>query len=94
MAIAKAAFYNKKILFTINMYLNLRKKLGKCFMWNVAFYNAQIWTHQKSLEISEVWCWRRTKKVSWTDRMKNEKVLQGVEKERNILHTIRRRKAN
>jgi hypothetical protein len=59
-----------------------------------SFCDAQIWTHQKSLEISEVWCWRRTKKVSYTDRMKNEKVLKGVEKERNILHTIRRRKAN
>ena len=63
-------------------------------MWKVAFYDAQIWTYQKSLEISEMWCWKRIKKVSWKDRVKNEKVLQGVEKERNILHTIRRKKGN
>jgi hypothetical protein len=42
-------------------------------MLNVAYYDAQVWVHQKSLESSEVWCWRRTKKVSWTDRVKNEK---------------------
>ena len=45
-------------------------------MWNVAFYDAQIWTREKFLEISEMWCWRRTKKVSWTDREKNEKLLK------------------
>jgi hypothetical protein len=30
-------------------------------------------------------------RVSWADRMKNEKVLHRVEEERNILHTIKRR---
>jgi hypothetical protein len=33
-------------------------------------------------------------KVSWTDRVNNEAVLHRVKEERNILHTIRRRKAN
>jgi hypothetical protein len=37
MAMAKAAFNNKKILFTITLHVNLRKKLVKCFMWNVTF---------------------------------------------------------
>jgi hypothetical protein len=32
-------------------------------------------------------------KISWTDRVRNEEVLQRVKKERNILHTIKRRKA-
>ena len=31
-------------------------------------------------------------KISWTGRVKNEEVLQGVKEERNILHTIKRRK--
>jgi hypothetical protein len=31
---------------------------------------------------------------SWTDRVNNETVLHRVNEERNILHTIRRRKAN
>jgi hypothetical protein len=33
-------------------------------------------------------------KISWTDRVKNEKVLHTVKKEKNILHTVNRRKDN
>jgi hypothetical protein len=32
--------------------------------------------------------------ISWTDRVRNEEVLHRVKEERNILHTIKRRKAN
>jgi hypothetical protein len=31
--------------------------------------------------------------ISWTDRVKNE-ALHSVNQERNILHTVKRRKAN
>ena len=33
-------------------------------------------------------------KISWTDRVKNEEVLLRAKEERNILHTVQRRKAN
>jgi hypothetical protein len=33
-------------------------------------------------------------KISWTDRVRNEEVLHRVKEERNIVHTIKRRKAN
>jgi hypothetical protein len=33
-------------------------------------------------------------KISWTDRVNNQVVLHRVKEERNILHTIRRRRAN
>jgi hypothetical protein len=33
-------------------------------------------------------------KISWTDRVRNEEVLHRANKERNIVHTIKRRKAN
>jgi uncharacterized membrane protein YgaE (UPF0421/DUF939 family) len=33
-------------------------------------------------------------KISWTDRVNNEAVLHRVKEERNVLHTIRPRKAN
>jgi len=29
------------------MYLNLRQKLEKCYIWNIAFFGADIWTHRK-----------------------------------------------
>jgi hypothetical protein len=34
------------------------------------------------------------KKISWTDRVRNEEVLHRVKKERNILHKIKIRKVN
>jgi hypothetical protein len=33
-------------------------------------------------------------KDGWTDRINNEAILHRAKEERNILHTIRRRKAN
>jgi hypothetical protein len=48
---------------------------------------------QKYMESFEMWCWRRMEKLSWTDRVRNEEVLHRV-KEKNIVHTTERRKAN
>jgi hypothetical protein len=42
----------------------------------------------------EMWCWRTMEKISWTNRVRNEKVLHGVKEERDILHTVKCRKAN
>jgi hypothetical protein len=33
-------------------------------------------------------------KISWTDHVRNEEVLLGVKEQKNILHEIRKRKAN
>ena len=41
-----------------------------------------------------MWCWRRVDKISWTDHVRNEEVLLRVNEQRNILHEIRKRKAN
>jgi hypothetical protein len=60
-------------------------------------YSAETWTlwkvDQKYLESFEMWCWRRME-ISWTERVRNEEVLHRVKEERNILHRIKRRKAN
>ncbi|GFG29807.1 hypothetical protein Cfor_00237 [Coptotermes formosanus] len=66
---------------------NVRKKLVKCYIWSTALCGAETWTlrkvYQKYLRSFEMWCWRRTDKISQTDR-----------EEWNILHTVKRRKAN
>ena len=53
-AMVKAAFNNKKNLFTSKLDLNLRKKLVKCYVLNMAVYGADTWTlratDQKGLE--------------------------------------------
>jgi hypothetical protein len=70
----------------------------KCYIWSIALYGAENWTlrklDQKYLESFEMWCWRRMKKISWTGRVNNQAVLHRVKEEKNILHTIKRKKAN
>jgi hypothetical protein len=60
-------------------------------------YGAETWTlrkeNQKYLDSFEIECWRRMEKISWTDRMRNEEILQKV-KDKNILYIIKRSKAN
>jgi hypothetical protein len=95
---AKAAFNKKRTLFTSTLDLELRKKLVKCYVWSIALYGAETWMlralDQKHLESFEMWCWRRMEKISWTDYVRNEDVLLRVKEQRNILHEIRKRKAN
>jgi hypothetical protein len=78
----KAAFNNKKTLFTSKLDLILKKKLVKCCIWNITFYCAENWTlrkvDQKYLENFEMWCRRRMEKISWANLVKNEEVLQTV----------------
>jgi hypothetical protein len=41
-----------------------------------------------------MWRYRMMEKISWADCMRNEEVLHRVKEDRNIIHTIKRRKAN
>ena len=96
-AMAKAAFNRKKTLFTRKFDLNLRKKLLQCCIWRLVLYSAETWTlrkvDQKYRDSFEMCCWRKTE-IIWTDRVRNEEELHIVKEERNIIHTIKRRKAN
>jgi hypothetical protein len=70
----------------------------KCYIWSIAFYGAETWTlrkvDHKYLGNFEMWWWSTMVKVRWTDRVRNEEELHRVKKERNVLRTIKRRKAN
>ena len=71
--------------------------LVKCYTENTTFYGAEARTlhtvYHKYVGSFEMWCRRRIE-ISWTGRGRNEKVLHRVREERNILHTVKRRKAN
>ena len=70
----------------------------KCYSWSIALYGAETWTlravGQKQLESFEMWFWRMTEKIIWTDYVRNEEVLLTAKEQRNILHEISKRKAN
>jgi len=73
-----------------NSTLNLRKKLGKCYIWSTAFYGAENWTPRrvdhKYIEHFDMWYCSRVEKISWNDREKNE-ILRMVKEEKDNLHT-------
>ena len=48
----------------------------------------------KYLERLEIWNWRSMEKIGWTDRVRNEEDLRGIKEERNVIRTVKRRKAN
>jgi hypothetical protein len=64
------------------------------FIYFVYMYKYVCMLDQKHLESFEMWCWRRMEKISWTDHVRNDYVLLRVSEQRNILHEIRKRKAN
>ncbi|KAJ4444481.1 hypothetical protein ANN_06273 [Periplaneta americana] len=76
----------------------LRKRLVKCFVWSVELYGERTWTLQrnegKRIEAFEMWMWRRTVRVKWTDRIRNKIVFEKVSEERMMLKLIRKRKRN
>jgi hypothetical protein len=40
-----------------------------------------------------MWYWRRME-TSWTDNVRNDEVLHRVKEKKNVMHTIKKRKAN
>ncbi|KAJ4449201.1 hypothetical protein ANN_00598, partial [Periplaneta americana] len=66
----------------------LRKRLVKCFVWNVTLYETETWTlrqcEEKRLEAFEI-MGKRTTHVKWTDRIRNEAVLERVDEKRIML---------
>jgi hypothetical protein len=87
-----------KFMACISSVVKFKGKLLNSYIRDEVLYGAETCTlrkvDQKCLGSSEMWCWRRMEKIVWTDRVRNEEVLHGVEEERNILHTIKRREAN
>ena len=57
---AKAAFNNKRAVFTSTLNLEFSKKLVNCYIWSIALYGAETGTlravDQKRLESFEMWC--------------------------------------
>jgi hypothetical protein len=60
----------------------------KCHILSIVLYGAETWTlrkvDQKYRQSFEM-CWRRMEKISWTEPLKNEEVLQIVMEERDRL---------
>lgn len=95
--IARATFQKmRKVLCNRNLGIKLRVRMLHCYIWPVVLYGSEAWTlkvnTQKRLEAFEMWCYRRMLRISWMQKISNEKVLQRVGETRALLQTIKRKK--
>jgi hypothetical protein len=94
-AMGKEAFMKRKELLRGGLSKNLKKRLIKTLIWSVTLYGSETWTLRKEdtrrLEAFEMWLWRRMERISWTEHVSNEEVLQRVDEERAMLDTIKMR---
>ena len=96
--IAKDAFTKRKELLSRRMKLITKKRIIKTVIWSVLLYGAETWSLRKEdvrrLEAFEMWIWRRIEKISYTEHITNEEVLNRVSEIRVLIETILRRKKN
>lgn len=68
----------------------------RCYVFPVLFYGMESWTLTKNmcnkLEAFEMWTYRRVLKIPWTDKVTNNEVLKRLNKDKEILKTIKIRK--
>lgn len=94
-AMAKETFKLHNSLFTASLELQLKKRLMKCFVWSVFLYGSETWTlrkeDRKRIDALEMWLWRKSENIKWSDRVTNEEVLQRVGEVRRLGETIKLR---
>ncbi|CAG9831796.1 unnamed protein product, partial [Diabrotica balteata] len=68
----------------------------RCYVFSVLFYGVELWTLNedmcRKLEAFEMYLYQRMFKIPWTDRVTNEEVLRRMNKNREVLTTIKSRK--
>ena len=94
---ARNAFMKyKNTLTSCDINIKLRLRFVMCYVWSILLYGAETWTlkvaSMNRLEAFEMWCYRRLLKISWTQRVTNKAVLQRLNKERELLLKIKKRK--
>ena len=95
--LAKQAFEKKKnLLSNKNLSIYTRKKFIKTYIWSILLYGCETWTvgryERERLEAMEMWLWRRMTRTKWTERKRNETIMEEIEEKRNIMTSLMRRK--
>ena len=92
---ARTAFNNMKgVPCCRKLHLSSRIHLLICNVWSVLLYAEETWTVSKScikrLEAFELWTFRRMMRISWTQHMSNENVLELAGRSRELIKTIQK----
>lgn len=96
--IARSTFFKiKTLLCNRDLSLTTRWRATKCYVLSTLLYGVEGWTLKartmSRLDSFEMWLYRRILKISWTERVTNDRVLERMDKEQELLTTVKRRKA-
>ncbi len=73
-----------------------RSREEYCYIWPTLFYGAETWTIAKyllsRLDAFEMWVYRIVLKISWTEKITNEKVLRRMGTGGEIVRQFKTRK--
>ena len=62
--------------------LPTKVRLVKARVCPIVIYGREIWTINKAehrtIDVFELWCWRRLFRVLWTARMSNQSILKEI----------------
>ena len=76
------------ILKTRDITLSTKVHLVKAMVFPVVTYGCESWTIKKAehrtIDASELWCWRRLLKVPWTSRRSNQSILKKISPEYSL----------
>ena len=68
--------------------LPTKVRLVKAMVFPVVMYGCENWTIKKAecqrINASELWCWRRLLKVTWTARRSNQYILKEISLEHSL----------
>lgn len=78
--------------------LDMRERFAKCFIWIDVLFGLETWTVRKKevnyVESFEMWLGQRWEIIKCTDKLKNREVLEIVKEGKNMLHAVRKKKAD
>ena len=95
--LSKEAFNKKRsVLTSSNITMSTRQRILNCYIWFILIYGCETWSissvMQKRLEATEMWFSRKMLKISWTEKISNERELTITNVKQKLLQTIKKRK--
>ena len=95
--IARSSFIKMRDVFcSKSIALPLRKRMVRCYVLSTFLYAAESWTLCKELEdrinALELWIYRRMLRVSYKDRITNERIFELVNETPHLLLWVKERK--
>ena len=94
---ARKQFFNmKKFFIRSDLSLQLRIRMIRCYIFSVLLYGCESWTldpnTEKRIQAFEMYLYRRLLRIPWILKVSNDEVLRRMEKQRELLLTIKQRK--